>query len=364
MENKEVRYVSIEDIIPNRFQPRIAFGEKELNELADSIKQHGVLQPLLLRQIGDKFEIVAGERRYKASCIAGLNNVPAIIIAADDKESAEIAITENIQRKDLTAIEEAQSYKKLLDKGSTQDDVAKKLGISQSAVANKLRLLSLTDEAQEALLNGRISERHARSLLRITDPSMQINLLNRIINEKLTVRQTDEELNKMLGISTEVKMPTDDNFKVEIPDFEGMLTHTAPVVNMDPIENVDEIKPVEKLEVNEPQDIISVFDDKLDTLSPFTEEREEILETPHLINPIETFEPVEFKSNDILEEFKETQEINNSIEESPKEKRYTTAINSTRDFTKELESEGFKVTSEEYDFEDMYQIVIKIKKDE
>ena len=106
---KGVKLINIDDIIPNRFQPRLAFNENELKELSDSIKQHGVIQPLVLRQIGDKYEIIAGERRYKASTMAGLRQVPAVIMNVDDNKSAEIAVVENIQRKDLTAIEEAQS---------------------------------------------------------------------------------------------------------------------------------------------------------------------------------------------------------------------------------------------------------------
>src|SRR5574344_916862 len=123
---KVIQLINVDDIIPNRFQPRLAFKEEELKELSDSIKQHGIIQPLVLRQIGDKYEIIAGERRYKASCLAGLTQVPAVIMNVDDGKSAEIAVVENIQRKDLTAIEEAQSYKKLLDNGMTQEELAQK----------------------------------------------------------------------------------------------------------------------------------------------------------------------------------------------------------------------------------------------
>lgn len=141
---KEVIKVRLSSIIPNRFQPRLAFNEDELNELASSIKMYGILQPLILRPIGDKYEIIAGERRYKAATIAGLTEVPAILVNLDDQTSAELAIIENIQRKDLTAIEEAKSYKKLLDLGNlTQDQLAAKMGKKQSTIANKLRLLNL-----------------------------------------------------------------------------------------------------------------------------------------------------------------------------------------------------------------------------
>ena len=170
MNNEQVQEIFVEDIIPNRFQPRLTFDEKALQELSDSIKVHGVIQPLVLRKVGNKYEIIAGERRYKASCMAGLKKVPAIVRELTDNESAEIALIENIQRKNLSSIEEAQSYKNLLQRGYiTQDELAKKLGVSQPTIANKLRLLNLCDEVQNALLNEQISERHARSLLQIAD---------------------------------------------------------------------------------------------------------------------------------------------------------------------------------------------------
>lgn len=198
MENN-IKILNIDDILPNRFQPRIQFSDKNLNELADSIKEHGVIQPIVVRKISDKYEIIAGERRYKASILAGKTTIPAIITDLNDKDSAEIALIENVQRQDLTPIEEAISYKKILDMGYiTQTELADKLGKTQSTIANKLRLLNLDDEVQEALLDGKISERHARSLLRL-DNNNQINMLNRIISERLTVRRTDEEVDKLLN---------------------------------------------------------------------------------------------------------------------------------------------------------------------
>lgn len=189
---KEVLQVPVEDLIPNRYQPRLDFDEKALDELSKSIKEHGVIQPLIVRQVGDKYEIIAGERRYKASTMAGLERVPVVVENYDDKTSAEVALVENVQRKDLTAIEEAKSYKNLIDKnGLTQEEVAKKMGLSQSAVANKLRLLNLSDEVQDALHKNKISERHARALLQVDDKLEQTKWLSRILSERLTVRQLD-----------------------------------------------------------------------------------------------------------------------------------------------------------------------------
>ena len=239
---KEIVEVSLEDIIPNRFQPRLTFDEDSLNELAKSIRLHGIIQPLVLRKVGNKFEIIAGERRFKASYIAGLTKVPAIIIDLNDNESAEVAIVENLQRKDLSPIEEAKSYKKLLDRGYlTQDQLANRMGKTQATVSNKLRLLNLPDEVQEALLNNKISERHARSLLRLSNPSEQIEMLNTIINNKLNVKDTESAISDKLN-QTEVKpvdlnlntMPKveikDDNFDKGIFDFDKIIPsiNTAP----------------------------------------------------------------------------------------------------------------------------------------
>ena len=226
-ENKEkekIYYIPIEDIIPNRFQPRLAFDEKELNELANSIIKYGVIQPIVLRNIGDKYEIIAGERRYKAARMAGLVSVPAIISNLSDAASAEVAIVENVQRKDLTAIEEAKSYQAILDKGyMTQEELAKRMGLSQSAISNKLRLLTLDESVQNAVLKNQISERHARSLLKVKDKNMQKVLLDKIINERLTVRQLEEEIKKV----EPTLYSQDININKPIPDTNNPINNVS-----------------------------------------------------------------------------------------------------------------------------------------
>ena len=196
--DREVVDLYLDDIIPNRFQPREVFNEQALKELSDSIKAHGVIQPIIVRKIGDKYEIIAGERRYKASAMAGLTKIPAIIRNLDDKETSKVALLENLQRKDLTPIEEARTYQKILELDSmTQEELGRTMGKSQAAIANKMRLLSLPDEVQEALLKDQISERHARSLLNLETSQEQINMLNNIVEKRMTVRELDNAIRRL-----------------------------------------------------------------------------------------------------------------------------------------------------------------------
>lgn len=214
--NREILEISLEDIVPNRFQPRLTFDTEALNELANSIKEHGIIQPLVVRRLNDKYEIIAGERRFKAATLIGMKKVPCVVMELSDNESAEVAVIENIQRKEMTPLEEAKAYKKILDKGYlTQDVLAKRMGKSQSSVANKLRLLNLDEVVQDAILDGKISERHARSLLKIEDKQEQRNILSEIINNRLTVRQTDELIKEKYNKEEDTNnMTQEDIFKV------------------------------------------------------------------------------------------------------------------------------------------------------
>lgn len=202
-EKSEVVQLYLDDIIPNRFQPRVVFDERSLKELAVSIKEHGVIEPIIVRKVNGKYEIIAGERRCKASALAGLTKIPAIIRDLDDKESSKVALLENLQRKNLNPIEEARTYQKILEIDQmTQEALAKTMGKSQSAVANKLRLLSLPDEIQESILKEKISERHARALLNLSTEEEQKEMLKKIIDNKLSVRNVEEEIKNMKGDNT------------------------------------------------------------------------------------------------------------------------------------------------------------------
>ncbi len=195
-EKDEVVQLYLDDIIPNRFQPREVFDEQALKELAVSIKEHGVIQPIIVRNVNGKYEIIAGERRYKASALAGLTKIPAIVRNLDDKESSKVALLENLQRRNLNPIEEARTYQKILELDQmTQEELARTMGKSQSAVANKIRLLSLPEEIQDSVLKERISERHARALLTLEDANEQKELMEKVISSKMSVRALEEEIN-------------------------------------------------------------------------------------------------------------------------------------------------------------------------
>ncbi|MFD2616574.1 nucleoid occlusion protein [Terrilactibacillus laevilacticus] len=202
IEYEHVQEVPIKAIIPNQFQPRSVFNEDKIKELAQTIETHGIIQPIVLRPIqGDKYEIIAGERRWRAVTFLGWENVPAIIKEFNDAETAAVALIENLQREELTAIEEAMAYEKLIDiHGLTQESLAQRLGKGQSTIANKLRLLKLPSLIQNALLEKRISERHARALIVLKDQEKQEKILNEIIEKHLNVKQTEERVKKLLEI--------------------------------------------------------------------------------------------------------------------------------------------------------------------
>ena len=393
-----IQNVNIDYIIPNRFQPRLTFDEKSLNELASSIKEHGIIQPLVLRRLGDKYEIIAGERRYKAAQLAGLTEVPAIISNIDDNKSAEIALVENVQRRNLNSLEEAKSYKKILDKeGLTQEELAKKIGVSQSTIANKLRLLNLTSEAQDALMNDKISERHARSLLSVTDPEKQKALLNKVISERLTVRQLDDEIKKE-------STPASESTLNHVPSYDelgdvGTPVEETPVTNeseniFNSSNNIFNSKPTKeektetldlmaedpknepdvKKEEIQPSPGFNLFNFSNNTPEYPSLEDEVTNMNMEPMDRLEEFNPfnssstiskdVPLESLDVpLEEVKKEEE---KPVEPPKKKILENNLDSVKeaynDFVNELKEAGYNVSSEDFDFEDLYQMIIKIEK--
>lgn len=196
---ENVQQIKVTDIIPNRYQPRKIFNHDSLEELSSSIQEYGVIQPLIVRQIENGFELVAGERRLRASKLAGLKQVPVIVKEFTDKEVAELAMIENLQREDLHFLEEAEGFQHLITSFSfTQEELAKRMGKKQSTIANKLRLLKLVPEVRAVVATERLTERHARSLLKIDEPRLQMEVLEIIRAKGLNVRETEELIEEFL----------------------------------------------------------------------------------------------------------------------------------------------------------------------
>jgi len=210
-EGIQVIELEIDRIAPRSEQPRKAFDEKALLELAQSIKEHGMLQPILVRPIDDFYEIIAGERRFRAAKLAGIEVIPAVIREIDDIQSAEISLIENLQREDLSIIEEAWAYKKLIESyGYTQELVAERIGKSRSHVANTIRLLSLPQEVLDMLDKRLITAGHARSVLSLEDESEQVAAAKEIVSGRLSVRKTEEHVkNKKKELSKTPKKPAE-----------------------------------------------------------------------------------------------------------------------------------------------------------
>ncbi|MFL6517685.1 MAG: nucleoid occlusion protein, partial [Bacillus sp. (in: firmicutes)] len=207
--NEEINKIPMDQIVPNRFQPRTVFDEDKIEELARTIHIHGIIQPIVVREFAiGQYEIIAGERRFRAMKKLGWTEAPAIIKNLSDTETASVALIENLQREELSPIEEAMAYGKLLELHNlTQEALAQRLGKGQSTVANKLRLLKLPQPIQEALLNKIITERHARALIPLKDPEKQVVLLAEVIDKNFNVKQTEERVVKLLEQKNEKPKP-------------------------------------------------------------------------------------------------------------------------------------------------------------
>ncbi|MBB1085614.1 nucleoid occlusion protein [Limosilactobacillus fastidiosus] len=248
--NKVVE-IKVEQIIPNRYQPRKVFDQDGIRELAQTIDEHGLLQPIVVREYESaKYEIIAGERRYRAVKLLNWETVPAIVEKMSDKETASLALIENLQRSQLSSIEEAQAYRQLMDLNHlTQSALAKGMGKSQSFVANKLRLLKLIKPVQTAILDHRISERHGRAMLDL-DEKQQREMLMRVVNERLTVRQTEDEVAKTLGrpLPSELAKQRAEKKRQELADLEG--TPIEEIEGEESLKIPSQEKPKKKVKAN------------------------------------------------------------------------------------------------------------------
>ena len=198
-QGEAIMELSIAEIQPNPFQPRLYFDPAQLEELSNSIREYGVLQPVIVRLVDGKYQLVSGERRFRASMLAGKESIPALIRQLSDREVAEMALIENLQREDLNYFEEAEGYARLIQEFQiTQEEVAKKMGKSQPTIANKLRLLQISQRVRKEISVDVITERHVRSLLKLKNEEQQLDVLNRIYKNNLNVRQTDDLIENVL----------------------------------------------------------------------------------------------------------------------------------------------------------------------
>ncbi len=229
-DGESVIRVKISKVEPNREQPRKNFDEAGLAELADSIKQHGILQPLIVQDAGKYYEIVAGERRWRAAKLAGIKEVPVIVRDFTGPQQMEISLIENIQREDLNPIEEAQAYQSLLTEfGLKQDEVAARVSKNRTTVANSLRLLKLSDEVQQMVIDGRISSGHARCLVPINDQTIQLQLAKRIAEQNLSVRETEQLVRAIQNKSSKTKRKkaaADERLDAIYADLEKQMRQT------------------------------------------------------------------------------------------------------------------------------------------
>ena len=423
MENT-ILNISIDLIMPNRFQPRLVFDEKALNELADSIKEHGIIEPIIVRPLNDKYEIIAGERRYKAACIAGLTKLPVIVKHLSDYKSAQVAVIENVQRRNLNPMEEAKSYKRILDHGiKTQEELAKEIGVSQSTIANKLRLLSLAEPVKQALSENKISERHARALLKITSLDKQVELLNKVITERLTVKDLDDEIKKLAKeykakcLDVNYKAPnalrcltTDDDIEnlsgylfdekiseepvasskpefvtpvveskeeqpITEPKIETIPKEETIKVNTDPeIKKIQEIDEQQLPTTPQPDNSTNIFD--IPTIGkeskpdyPSLEDLQTNMDLgikSDILVPEQPEEPIVEEKEEPKLEVTEPIVVPETPVEPPKPRIIPNDLNSVKqaisDLNKEIREAGFNIEFEDYDFSDLYQAIIKINK--
>ncbi|AJA50120.1 nucleoid occlusion protein [Clostridium pasteurianum DSM 525 = ATCC 6013] len=217
MINNNIVNINVEWIVANTYQPRKYFDENSLNELAQSIKNYGIMQPLSVRNIGEnKYELIAGERRLRAAKIVGLELVPVIINNISDKESAALALLENLQREDLNFMEESEAYYNLIkEHGYTQEQLATSIGKKQSTISNKLRLLKLNKSIRDIILKNSLTERHARALLKLPDEEFQKKILNIIIEKDLNVKNTEELIEKELIKLETIELASDGKKRIK-----------------------------------------------------------------------------------------------------------------------------------------------------
>ena len=235
MQTGRVVFLPVKALVPNPAQPRTVFREAYLDELAESIRQHGILQPISVRLVGSNYELIAGERRLRAAIQVGLTEVPCLVMQMTDEESATAALVENLQRQDLDFVEQAQGINLLLGQWNlSQEQVAKRLGLSQSGIANKLRLLRHSEPVLDALRQGQLTERHGRALLKLEDEAQKLQVIQLILRQELNVSKTEQYIRQLLR-APEKKPP-----KADVGAFLKSVTQTLSRIQSSGIPAVSE----------------------------------------------------------------------------------------------------------------------------
>ena len=405
MNERRIENIPIDKIIPNIYQPRIKFEESKLNELANSLKEYGVIQPIILRNIGDTYEIIDGERRYRAAKKAGFKEIPSIVLNMTEKEAAELLLTENMQKQVLTPIEEANSYQQimLLNQISVEE-LSKKLGKDKNYIENKINLLNLPLEIQEALLNNKISEGHAKLLLKIESKTKKIELYKKIITERLTVKALEEIINSEHP-EKEVKLETNE-FNLDELSNEKFLTEKKEnkmeennmnnEMNFNQYNNLLKEQQTQMMEMTQPAPIIPTQEENKNQFFPSLEEQPLNMDIPVSEEPMAMpqFEVPTFNSEPQIQNpafempqapamtepmampqfevpaFNPEPQIQNPVFEMPQELNkqqpvmvdVMPAVNMIRNLIPLLENSGYKINIEEMDNTGEYQVTLKIQK--
>lgn len=232
----KIETIAVELVKPNPYQPRKVFSDDALHELANSILEHGLMQPITVREIGGFYELIAGERRLKASKLAGLETIPAVIVEVTTKDSAVLALIENLQRENLNFLEESQAYYTIMqDYGYTQQELANTLGKNQSTIANKLRILKLSPKIQKIIVENNLTERHARALLKLPSEEHQVTILEKVIKQELNVKRTEQLIEQMLVDITKeeiIKHKSNQKVKTYIRDMRLVTNTITEAVNL------------------------------------------------------------------------------------------------------------------------------------
>ena len=356
-EERRIENIPIEKIIPNIYQPRIKFDNDSIEELSKSIKVHGIIQPLILRKIGEKYEIVDGERRYKAAKKAEIKTLPSIVLEISEEEAAELILTENMQKQKLTPIEEANAYQQLMLLNNFDiTEIAEKLGKEKRTIENKLKLLTLHPEIQEALLNNKISEGHAKALTKVDNRTKQLELYNKILEERIPVKELEEMIKNPFNQKKEKENKAEvefmDNSQLNFNQYNDLLK--------------EQEKP-EMAATTTPEPILSSMSNQVNNFFPSLEDQPLNIGVPvaneEIPAPMEMPQFVVGEQSIQVPEAPMAPEMPTPVMEVPQTSvNMEPAVNMIKNLIPLLGNAGYNVVVEESDTPGEHQFIIKVQK--